>query len=184
MGAVRREFRSRRVGLRRRRPGVRWRCLPGRAAAARPARGRGMCPGHCSGGSARAGRTWRCSSRRPTRGGAGSARTRVPGGRLRLRVVPAPGCGPARPAVGTRRAAPTGRLAAGPAADQTTGRRGRPAGSALPVVAAGGVAVLPRPRATPGRSTGDRTSTSSPAVSADAWSPRTRRSGWTGSARN
>ena len=74
-------------------------------------------------------------------------------------------------------------MAAGPA-DQAAGGRGHLPDRALPAVAAGGIAVLPRPQRRPGTPTADPTSTNSLRVSAGMWSPRTSRSDWTGSARN
>ena len=55
---------------------------------------------------------------------------------------------------------------------------------ALRSVAAGGVAVLPQPTPTPGRPTGDPTSTCSSAGSTRSRPPRRRSSGWAGSARS
>ena len=124
MAAVRGEFRSDDIGIRRRGPGVRHRPLPGgRMRTARPRAG-AVSGGIGCGGSTRAARTWRSSPRRPIRGGSGSSPTNAAASRLRLRGCPPRTVRAARPALATRRAARPRRWLADPPAVKRPRNRG------------------------------------------------------------
>ena len=119
------------------------------AGCARTARGRGMCQGHLQ--------RWDKEGRPDLEGfvastdpgGSGNDRTSaVQGARLRLRLAPRRHVRAARTTMGTRRTPRPGRVAGRTAADQATSRRARPAASRTAALAAGVVAVLPRPHQT------------------------------------